>query len=432
MNPYPSSSNSSSSASFELESPPTSVESSFIREPNLSFTLDKNIDETQQYVLVIGGLGFIGSHTTLELLKEGYHVVVVDDLSNSFCSVLSRVRDLATLYCRSKGRKVPSLYFHDCDYRSEEMRHILADYSIPSVSSAEKTQPSCSLISGVIHFAAFKSVEESFESPLAYYQNNVGGLVDFLLLLGQYDIRNFVFSSSATVYGAKANEGKALKESDLVHYEEMHIGDDGQLLRALPETRGLSSPYGRTKWMCEAILADVAYSDPSWRITALRYFNPVGCHESGLLGEDPRQQPTNLFPIITQVLLGQRPELHIFGSDWETVDGTPARDFIHVMDLARGHTAALGVAPTRCSEQAFRAYNLGTGKGSTVKQTINSFEEALSRRIPVAQAGRRVGDVGLCVAATQRAETELGWKTEKSLIECVRDTWNYIEKSDVV
>jgi UDP-glucose 4-epimerase len=386
------------------------------------------LDDSAQFVLVVGGLGFIGSHTTLELLKEGYNVIVVDDLSNSYGDVLSRIAKLAQQDCSAKGQKMPYLKFHHCDYRSPEMRYVLKQYDAPvyfspstPVSSATSPTRPQSLITSVIHFAAYKAVEESIQSPLSYYQNNVCGLVDFLIQLKHHNITNFVFSSSATVYGEKTNEGRPLREADLVHHPEIH-GDEC----ILPGAKGLTSPYGRTKYFCEAILADVAQSDPSWTITALRYFNPVGCHPSGLLGEDPRQKPTNLFPVITSVLTGTKPTLEVFGSDWDTVDGTPVRDFIHVTDLARGHIAA---CVSKENQKPFRTYNLGTGRGSSVSEAIASFEAASLTKIPVLHAGRRPGDVGSCVAETEKVERELGWKTEKTLDECARDTWNFICKS---
>jgi UDP-glucose 4-epimerase len=431
MEAYASSTGSSSSDS--LRSISTLTSSGYSSTADLSFESARcQLDGDVDFVLVVGGLGFIGSHTTLELLKEGHNVVVVDDLSNSFRGVLSRITSLAQEHCLSTGKKLPYLRFHHCDYRSSEMRSVLKQYSthaslLPSrTSSTTLAQPRRSRITGVIQFAAYKSVEESIHSPLQYYQNNVCGLVDFLLLLKEHGITNLVFSSSATVYGDKTNDGFPLLETDLIHHPESDCSQDGQQIQSVPGVKGLTSPYGRTKYFCEAILADVAKADSSWKITALRYFNPVGCHESGLLGEDPRQKPTNLFPIIAQVLSGTRPALEIFGSDWDTVDGTPVRDFIHVTDLARGHIAAVS---SREDQKPFRAYNLGSGTGSTVAQAVASFEAAASREIPVLRVGRRAGDVGSCVAGTERVEAELGWKAEKTLHECARDTWNFICKS---
>jgi UDP-glucose 4-epimerase len=442
MDSYCHTSDSSSVASYSSDSLSSSPEPTM---PHVASTCTDQdfLRHGTEYILVVGGLGFIGSHTALELLKEGYNVIIIDDLSNSYANVFSKVRMLAVEFCQSHGRSLPSFEFHQRDYRSQEMRHLLERYvvssslrskdnssSAPASTHPANTESCRSLISGVIHFAAFKSVEDSIMSPLAYYQNNVCGLVQFLILLREFGITNLIFSSSATVYGVKTNEGKPLTEDDVVHHSESHVDRDGREIgTTVPGVMGLSSPYGRTKWMCEAILADVAIADPTWRITALRYFNPVGCHESGILGEHPRTRPTNLFPVIAQVLTGVKPILHIFGSTWGTRDGTPVRDFIHVTDLARGHVAALAAPADRDDREAFRTYNLGTGKGYTVLEVVKSFEAVSGCQIPLSRVGPRPGDVGFCVAATARVERELGWRAEKSLLECARDTWNCISKA---
>jgi UDP-glucose 4-epimerase len=431
---YSDSQASSSSTSLASTSLSNSTNLSSISDQELPIDDLTNVsssDSSDRFVLVLGGLGYIGSHTTLELLKEGYNVLVVDDLSNSYQSVISSITKLASEYCSLVGRTMPSLVFHELDYRSSSMRSILADYSEPKpfYSRQDQAPSHRSRISGVIHFAAHKAVEESIRSPLAYYQNNVCGLVDFIACLEDFGIKTLVFSSSATVYGSKTNEGKPLREEDLVHRAETYINSNGAEIMALPGAWGLSSPYGRTKYFCEAVLADIAHADPSWNIIALRYFNPVGCHESGVLGEDPRQQPTNLFPVIARVLAGSKSALNIFGSDWDTYDGTAVRDFIHVVDLARGHIAALAAANIGTVKDSFRAYNLGTGRGSTVLEAIRAFEECSGRQIPIRHVGRRAGDVGFCVASTTRVEKELVWKPERSLLDCASDTWNYICKS---
>ncbi|KAK0851059.1 hypothetical protein LTS02_012936 [Friedmanniomyces endolithicus] len=382
--------------------------------------------DTRDYILVIGGLGFIGSHTTLELLKEGYNIVVVDNMSNSYDSAFVNIQRLAKKHWASKGVACPRLRLHKIDYRSHMMRTILGRYT---VQDAVLSSIRLSHITGVIHFAAYKSVEESTQKPLDYYQNNLAGLIDLLVVLGDFGIQNFVFSSSATVYGSMLSKGgKPVREEQLGHHEAEAVSHDadGQATTAVPGATGLTSPYGRTKYFSEAVLADVALADPTWRITALRYFNPVGCEPSGRLGEDPRQKPTNLFPVVSQVLKGDRPSLDIFGTDWDTRDGTAVRDYIHVVDLARGHLAALAAAGSRPAEHAFRAYNLGTGEGSTVAQVVSCMEKAASRSVPVRQTGRRTGDVGFCVAATERAERELGWKTRLTLDDCAADTWRCI------
>ncbi|KAF1835304.1 UDP-glucose 4-epimerase [Decorospora gaudefroyi] len=405
------------------------------------------------FIMVVGGLGYIGSHTVLELLKEGYNVLVIDDLSNAYENVLSRIKSLAVEYCATQGKPMPSLHFRKLDYRSAEMKAVLANYSSYSISSKPASTPARfpystlqrmdsgigmemddaqepiverrSRISGVIHFAAYKSVEESIRMPLRYYSNNVCGLVDFLGLLEEFGIKNFVFSSSATVYGEGANCGVPLREELCVHHPESFLDSQGVERRVLPGVLGLTSPYGRSKFMCESILADVALSDPSWSITALRYFNPVGCHESGILGEDPRQKPSNLIPVIATVLTGTKPVLDIFGTDWNTPDGTAVRDFIHVVDLARGHIAALAASAAGRTKAPFRTYNLGTGRGHTVREVLQSLEQASQRKIPAREVGRRAGDVGFCVAEVRRAEVELQWSAERNLNDCSGDVWNF-------
>jgi UDP-glucose 4-epimerase len=384
------------------------------------------------YILVVGGLGYIGSHTTLELLKEGHNVVVVDDLSNAFRDVLDRIEYLANEYCQANNKPVPELKFHEADYKSPVMRSILSTYASkdPDVSSPlSSLNQTSSRIKGVIHFAAFKSVEESINNPIPYYLNNVCGMVSFLTLLQEFGIMNFVFSSSATVYGSKANHGYPLREEHCVHEEEIYTDNQGFQQKAEPGVSGLTSPYGKTKWMCETILADVAKSDPRWTITALRYFNPVGCHESGLLGEDPRQTPTNLVPIVVKVLTGANPTLKIFGTDYDTTDGTAIRDFIHVVDLARGHIAALSAAADGRVKQSFRTYNLGTGTGHSVREIVKSIEKASSRTVPIQEVGRRPGDVGSCVAGIGRASNELGWTSVKTLDDCTTDVWNFTART---
>lgn len=421
----------SSAAESVVSSPPTTPGSGIGHGGAIpSFPMLTVAGPNSGFILVIGGLGFIGSHTSLELLKAGYNVIIVDNLSNSFESVFTRVQKLAATYCHDTNRAMPALHFHRLDYRSTSMRFLLESYSdlVPTVSEnsgASNGLTRRSRISGVIHFAAFKSVSESIEKPIAYYRNNVCGLVELVELLGKHNIRNFVFSSSATVYGTKANAGKPLREEDLVHHPETYSDEDGKETLAEPIISGLQSPYARTKYFCEAILADIAFSDPAWHIVALRYFNPIGCDSSGLLGEDPKGVPTNLFPVITQVLTGTRKELDVFGTDWDTRDGTAIRDFIHVSDVARGHVAALRSK----SVEPFRTFNLGSGTGTTVIEAVRSLEAAADRPIPVQMTGRRAGDVGFCVASNARAAKELGWTTKESITKCASDLWNYVSKS---
>ncbi|PSR74696.1 hypothetical protein BD289DRAFT_487344 [Coniella lustricola] len=422
------------------------------------------------FVLVVGGLGFIGSHTTLELLRAGFNVIVVDNLSNSYESVLHNIKLLAGKEHKEKGTQMPLIHFHRVDYRSRSMRFLLESYTdlVPAAGDAsasdvdtERRQMTYqSRITGVIHFAAFKSVSESIGKPLAYYNNNVCGLVSLLELLDKFSIRNFIFSSSATVYGAKANAGVPLREEDLVHFPETVRDPATDALEELtPSVAGLTCPYGRTKYMAEAILADLAEADPRWRIVALRYFNPVGCDPSGLLGESPRNVPTNLYPVITQVLTGDRAQLDVFGSDWDTRDGSAVRDFVHVLDVARGHIAALRPCPaapraaadaskeaqppaqaqtqaqTQAQAQApapptgFRAYNLGSGNGTTVLEAVRSLEQAAGQDIPLNLQGRRAGDVGSCVASNARARSELGWQPRESITQCAADLWNFVSKA---
>ncbi|KAF5845934.1 hypothetical protein GGP41_008404 [Bipolaris sorokiniana] len=342
---------------------------------------------SSSFIMVVGGLGYIGSHTTLELLKEGYNVLVIDDLSNSYQNVLTRVKFLAEEFCKEQGRQLPALHFQQLDYRSPQMKTVLANYSSYSVSSKpvsslarrfpytnlQRTDSGIEMetddhqepvierrsrITGVIHFAAYKSVEESIRTPLRYYSNNVCGLVDFLGLIEEFGIKNFVFSSSATVYGEGANCGVPLREELCVHHPETFVDGEGRERQVLPGVLGLTSPYGRSKFMCESILADLAVADPTWSITALRYFNPVSPHSS----EFPNEK--------------------------------------------------------MLTEQ-------GTGNGHTVREVLHSLEEVSQRKIPAREVGRRAGDVGFCVAEVQRAETELQWKAERSLRDCAGDVWNF-------
>lgn len=407
-------------------------------------------------------------------------MIVVDNLSNSYESVLHNVKFIAGKEHKEKGTQMPLLHFHRVDYRSRSMRFLLESYTdlvpAPKTSSSPSHSPTSedheriqmtyqSRITGVIHFAAFKSVSESIGKPLAYYNNNVCGLVSLLELLDKFAIRNFIFSSSATVYGSKANEGVPLREEDLVHFPETQTDPRTAATSTLvPSVAGLTCPYGRTKYMAEAILADLAEADARWRIVALRYFNPVGCDPSGLLGENPRNTPTNLYPVITQVLTGDRPVLDVFGADWDTRDGSAVRDFVHVLDVARGHIAALRPVPVVLSSEletngadasasggapltttattsakqqqqqqqpptGFRAYNLGSGNGTTVLEAVQSLEAAAGRDIPLEHRGRRAGDVGSCVASNARARAELGWVPRESITQCAVDLWNFVSRT---
>ncbi|EYE90036.1 NAD-dependent epimerase/dehydratase family protein [Aspergillus ruber CBS 135680] len=380
---------------------------------------------SDRYILVTGGLGFIGSHTALELLKANYNVIIIDDLSNSFLSALERINFLASSYHEQRGTKMPLLHLHSHNFRDQRaLQQLLEEYRIPS----EMGHPT-SRIAGVIHFAAHKAIEESIQEPLKYYANNVSGLIDFAATLGEFGIKTFILSSSATVYGTLATSGLPLKEELCVHREQVIRDDDGVERIVQPGCTGITNPYGRTKWMCETILADLAASDPEWTIVNLRYFNPIGCDSSGLLGEDPKQIPTNLLPVVVKVITGQYRELQVFGTDWETEDGTAVRDFIHVTDLARGHIAALSAANDGKLKDNFRTFNLGAGYGHSVMEVVSVMEEVSSKQIPVRATGRRPGDVGSCVAVATRSYDELHWRTEKTLKDACLDICHFLNIS---
>jgi len=327
-------------------------------------------------IVVTGGAGFIGSHTVVELLQSNYEVVVVDNLSNSSSVALERVKEIT-------GR---SAIFEKIDIRDKvELTRVIAAH-----------QPEA-----VIHFAGLKAVGESVEKPLSYYQNNLAGTATLCEVMSECGVKNLVFSSSATVYGNPV---------------ELPIREDFPL--------GATNPYGRTKLMIEEMLRDLHASDPAWRIAILRYFNPVGAHPSGRIGEDPQGIPNNLFPFITQVAIGQRKKLSVFGDDYPTLDGTGVRDYIHVVDLAVGHLKALerlnkGAGLVTC--------NLGTGQGYSVLEMIRSFELASGRQIPFEIVSRRPGDIPSCYADPTLAQAELGWTAKRSLEEMCADGWRWQE-----
>jgi UDP-glucose 4-epimerase len=377
-----------------------------------------------QYVLVTGGLGFIGSHTSLELLKAGYNVVIVDDLSNSFHDVLSRILTIANCHFDKCGTKRPNVEFHNIGYQdTRAMNALLETHCTANVRGKRRR----SNIIGVIHFAAFKAVEESIRQPLKYYKNNINGLVNFMALLDEYDIKTFIFSSSAAVYGALADGSRLLREEHCVHDSESYQDVDGTEKHAQKGCMGITSPYGRTKFFGEAILSDLVTSDPSWNIAVLRYFNPIGCDASGLLGEDPKGDPSNLLPVVVKVITGQYQELSVYGSDWDTPDGTAVRDFIHVTDLARGHTAVLSAIQAERIQGGYRTFNLGTGTGYSVLEIVAAMESVTGCPIPKKMVSRRAGDVQSSVAAVDRARLELGWETKESLTDACRDIWNYLK-----
>lgn len=325
-------------------------------------------------VLVTGGAGYIGSHTCVKLLEAGYDVVVLDNLSNSSPKAIGRVEEIT-------GKKIR---FYECDILDKEgMRAIFHENTIDSV----------------IHFAGLKAVGESVAVPLKYYENNIAGTVYLLEVMQEFGVKKMVFSSSATVYGMT---------------DKMPLTED------LPTSA--NSPYGQTKLMIEQILQDLAVSDKDWAISLLRYFNPVGAHESGRIGENPKGIPNNLMPYITQVALGKLPQLSIFGNDYPTKDGTGVRDYIHVVDLAEGHLKALDKLKTT---KGVLIYNLGTGVGYSVLDLVKAFEEANGVTIPYKFAPRRPGDVTVCYADPTKAKNELGWEAKKSIVDMCRDAWNW-------
>ncbi|KAL4863288.1 hypothetical protein BDV12DRAFT_30085 [Aspergillus spectabilis] len=382
-------------------------------------------DNEAEYILVTGGLGFIGSHTSLELLKAGYNIIIVDNLSNSYEDVYNRILLAAKIHHSKQSTSCPKAELCCADYRdTTAMSLILSNHA-----TLTPTEPRKSNITGVIHFAAYKQVPESITHPLKYYRNNIHGLIDLLTLLDTHEIKTFIFSSSAAVYGtlSESTTTTTLREEDCVHEPESYFDSHSESQRVSTQgCTGITNPYGRTKFFAEAILSDICKSDPSWTVVALRYFNPIGCDSSGLLGEDPRASASNLFPAAIRVLTGQKPELYIYGADWDTPDGSAIRDFIHVTDLARGHTAALSAAQLGKVTEGFRTYNLGTGTGHSVLEVVRTLEEVWEREIPVRVVGRREGDVGVCVARSERAESELGWRTRMGLREACVDAWKYL------
>jgi UDP-glucose 4-epimerase len=326
-------------------------------------------------LFITGGAGYIGSHTVVELLEAGHEVTVFDNLSNSSRSVLERIVAITG--------KTP--VFIEGDIRDAQLlRRILANAGFDAV----------------LHFAGLKAVGESIQKPLEYYENNVGGSIALYQEMAWAGIFKLVFSSSATVYGEP---------------DELPIREDTKLGNP-------ANPYGRTKLINEEICRDMAIADNRWRIALLRYFNPVGAHSSGLIGEDPKGIPNNLVPYIAQVATGQRSELTVFGNDWPTPDGTGVRDYIHVVDLAKGHIKALEYIAKMSGS---RVWNLGTGRGYSVFEMIAAFEKASGKKIPFRIAPRRAGDIASCWADSRRAARELGWRAESGLDAMMRDAWRW-------
>ncbi|MBO4583672.1 MAG: UDP-glucose 4-epimerase GalE [Clostridia bacterium] len=324
-------------------------------------------------MLITGGAGYIGSHTCVELLNSGNEVTVVDNLANSKAAALDRVREIT-------GR---DFTFHKVDLLDAE--------ALEKVFAEERPD-------GVIHFAGLKAVGESVAKPLEYYHNNIAGTINLLEMMRKYDAKKLVFSSSATVYGDPASV---------------------PITESFPLS--VTNPYGRTKLMIEDILRDLYRSDDTWSIVILRYFNPVGAHESGRIGEDPAGIPNNLMPYISQVAAGKLKRLRVFGNDYPTPDGTGVRDYIHVVDLAKGHIAAL----KKLGVNGVYTYNLGTGRGYSVLDAVKAFESANGLEIPYDIVERRPGDIAECYADPALAEKELGWRAEKDLVDMCRDAWNW-------
>jgi len=323
-------------------------------------------------ILVTGGAGYIGSHTCVTLLAAGHAVIVADNLCNSKAENLDKVSQIT-------GRKVT---FYQIDVTNEAaVDHIFSSHSID----------------GVIHFAGLKAVGESVEKPLAYYYNNLVGIMVLTKACLEYGVQKFIFSSSATVYG----------ENKVPFVETMKL---------LPTT----NPYGETKAMSERILTDIAKANPGFSVSLLRYFNPVGAHESGLIGESPNGIPNNLMPYITQVAKGKLTKLRVFGNDYSTIDGTGVRDYIHVMDLAEGHVAALDhLTP------GIHIYNLGTSRGTSVLQLVKAFEEANDIAVPYEVVDRRPGDIAECYADATKAEKKLQWKAKRDIVTMCQDAWRF-------
>ena len=329
-------------------------------------------------ILVTGGAGYIGSHTVVELIKLGNEVVIVDNLSNSSILVLDRIEEIT-------GKR-PTFYELD----------IADKAALRSVFEKES-------IEAAIHFAGYKAVGESVEKPVMYYENNIMSTLALVEVMAEFGVKKIVFSSSATVYG---------------------LNNPSPLVENMPTSA--TNPYGYTKVMLEQILRDLEVSDKEWSVALLRYFNPIGAHESGLIGEDPAGIPNNLMPFIAQVAVGKRAELSVFGNDYDTVDGTGVRDYIHVVDLALGHIKAL----EKISDTTgVYTYNLGSGQGTSVLELVQAFEKVNGVPVPYKIVDRRPGDVATCYANADKALAELNWKTEKTIEDMCRDTWNWQSKN---
>lgn len=326
-------------------------------------------------ILLTGGAGYIGSHTCVELIQTGYSVVVIDSLVNSSKEAIRRVEKIT-------GTKI---HFYEGDVRNKSL--------LNQIFEEEK-------IDAVIHFAGLKAVGESVQLPLQYYDNNLGDTLTLLGVMEKHGCHNFIFSSSATIYGAA---------------KEIPISENAP--------KGIcTNPYGGTKSMLEQILMDLQKAEPSWNVILLRYFNPIGAHESGLIGKNPKGIPNNLMPYITQVASGKLEKLHVFGNDYDTPDGTGVRDYIHVVDLARGYVKAIEKAQENCG---LEIYNLGTGKGCSVLELARCFSEVTGIEIPYCIDPRRAGDIATCYCDPSKAERELGWKATLDICDMCRDSWRW-------
>ncbi len=333
-------------------------------------------------ILLPGGIGYIGSHTAIELLQKGEDVVVIDNFSNSKPEMIEKIEKIA-------GKKIK---FYEADYTDRN--------AVEKVFAENK-------IEAVINFAGYKAVAESVKEPLKYYYNNITGCIVLLETMKKYGVKKFIFSSSATVYG---------KPETVPITEEFKIG-------------GTTNPYGTTKLMIEQILQDAYNADKTLDICILRYFNPVGAHESGLIGEEPQGIPNNLMPYVVRVASGELKELSVFGNDYNTHDGTGVRDYIHVVDLAKGHVNAL--EKLNKEGKGLYIYNLGTGKGTSVLDMVKAFEKTTGMKVPYKIVERRPGDIDECYADATKAEKELGWKAEKTIEDMCRDSWNYIKNRNL-
>lgn len=331
----------------------------------------------EKKILVTGGTGYIGSHTAVELIQAGYDVVILDNLYNSKIEVLERIEKIT-------GTR-PA--FYNVDLRdAEALAKVFDENSFDTV----------------IHFAGLKAVGESVTQPLCYYENNVGGTINLLECMQEFGVKKIVFSSSATVYG---------------------VQDSPEYTETMQTGVNISSPYGHTKYMIEEILKDVAVADPDFQITILRYFNPIGAHSSGLIGEDPNDKPNNLMPFIMKVATGAIDQLSIYGDDYDTPDGSCVRDYIHVVDLAKGHLAAL-----EHMGKGVQIYNLGSGRGTSVFEMVAAFDKASGIKLPYQVVDRRAGDLAMFYANPSLAAERLGWKTELGIAEAMRDTLKFLEQ----